>query len=481
MFRRRLLAILALAAAGLGGLAAATSSPPCLRLGRAGTAVQGDVRICPGQYRIADPDETGVIVIASAGTRLDLSDVMLTSGDRRPSEFVGVGVFASNLDNLTIIGGRISGYRFGIRIHGGAGHSITHADVSGSRAQRLRSDSTIFDERDWLDIFRPDTFNLYGGGLLLMGTTDAVVQHVTARGAQNGIGLMHARGTIVRHNDVSGNSGWGIHLWHSAHNIIADNAAHHNVRCEAPSYRRGCDSAALLLREASDSNLISDNDLSYSGDGFFLSGHRPYVRPSIGNLVVRNDASHAWHNGFESTFSFGNTFIDNRADSADYGFWLGYSTANVVEGNSMVGTRTAGIAIEHGADNTVSRNLIVGGPTGIRLFAPGDSAEPSRDYRVDDNVLARLDTGVVLRRTARASLRGNLFDGVVVGLVADQSGSTARVRGNIFLRASVAFIQADTLDAGGNYWAAANADSTRAKTSGAVTVLPWFPAREAGY
>ena len=44
-------------------------------------------------------------------------------------------------------------------------------------------------------------------------------------------------------NIVSNNSGWGISLWHSSHSIITRNAAHHNVRCESPRYRRGCDSA----------------------------------------------------------------------------------------------------------------------------------------------------------------------------------------------------------------------------------------------
>ena len=109
---------------------------------------------------------------------------------------------------------------------------------------------------------------------------------------------------------------------------------------------RGRDDFALLLRERSDSNLITDNDLTWSGDGFFLSGQRPQGSGSIGNLVIRNDASFAYHNAFESTFSEWNTFLENRADSSEYGFWLGYSRANTVEKNSIVGSRTAGIAID---------------------------------------------------------------------------------------------------------------------------------------
>ncbi|HEX6643928.1 MAG TPA: right-handed parallel beta-helix repeat-containing protein, partial [Gemmatimonadales bacterium] len=356
----------------------------------------------------------------------------------------------------------------------------TGTDVSGSRAQRLRSTPERFDERDWLDIFRPDTFEQYGSGVYLRGTDGAVVTNVTARGAQNGIGLFAARNSYVADNDVSGNSGWGIHLWQSSQNAILRNRAHHNVRCESERYRRGCDSAGILLREQSDSNTIADNDLSRSGDGFFLSGHRPLVKPSVGNLVIRNDATGAWHNAFESTFSWGNTFIDNRADSSDYGFWLGYSSGTLVRGNSIVGSRTAGIAIEHGGENALAANVIISGPVGIRLFTRAEQGEPSRGYTVDDNVLARLDSAIVLRNTTRVRIRGNLFDGVGDGLVVDSAGREAAVTGNVFLRAARRFIAAPELDAGGNYWGLPESAAKDRVTPG-VTIAPWRPARAAGY
>ena len=458
-----------------------SAAAPCIRPTRAGTQVQGEVQVCPGRYRIPDPRGQGVLIAASSGTRIDLTGVTLQSGDTAPERYVGRGVLANNVDNVTIIGGTIRGYQYGVRIEGGRGHRISGVDVSGSRAQRLRSTPARYDERDWLDIFRPDTFEQYGSGIYLRGTDGASVTNVVSRGAQNGIGLFAARSSYIADNDVSGNSGWGIHLWRSAQNIIVRNRAHHNVRCESEQYRRGCDSAAILLREQSDSNTIAHNDLSRSGDGFFLSGHRPLVKPSVGNLVIRNDATGAWHNAFESTFSWGNTFIDNRADSSDYGFWLGYSSGNLVRGNTIVGSRTAGIAVEHGSDNTIAANVIIGGPTGIRLFAPTTGAEPSRGYAVDDNVLARLERALVLEGTTRARIRGNLFDGVKDGLVVDSAGRDAAVTGNIFLRASGRFIDAAALDAGGNYWGGANEAEARTRVAPGVTIEPWRPARAAGY
>ena len=205
--------------------------PPCLRLAKAGTQVQGSITVCPGRYRIADPTEIGVLIVASSGTRIDLTGVTLESGDTAAYAFVGTGIASRAVDNVEIYGGVVRGYRYGIRLEGGRGHRITRVDVSGSRRQALRSTPERYDERDWLDIFHPDSFEPYGSGILLKFTDAATITSVTARNGQNGIGLFGARGSYVGDNDVSENSGWGIHLWRASHNVIVRNRAHHNVRC----------------------------------------------------------------------------------------------------------------------------------------------------------------------------------------------------------------------------------------------------------
>lgn len=457
------------------------NSDPCVRLTRAGTQIQGDVKICPGRYRFPDPAERGVIIIASSLTRLDLTGVTLESGDSVPSAYLGVGVLAKGVDRVEIVGGTVRGYRYGVRIEGGRGHRVASMDLSGSRAQQLKSTAQRFDELDWLDIFHPDTFETYGGGLLLKWTDGATVTSITARNSQNGIGLIGARGSYVADNDVSSNSGWGIHLWQSSRNVIIRNQAHHNVRCESPSYSRGCDSAGLLLRERSDSNTVADNILTYSGDGFFLSGQRGVVQPSIGNLVLRNDGSFSPHNAFESTFSSWNVFLENRADSSGYGFWLGYSTGNTVRGNTIVGSKEIAIAIEHGSDNDLASNVIIGGLRGIHLFIRDTAGPRSSNYRIQDNTIARVEQGIVLEQTTQARVRGNLFDGVSDALIVDQVGANTEVTGNVFLRAGRLFIRAPSLDAGKNYWGTADEASTRNKVEGTINLTPWKPASAAGY
>jgi parallel beta-helix repeat protein len=212
-----------------------------------------------------------------------------------------------------------------------------------------------------------------------------------------------------------------------------------------------------------------------------LAGAPPQLRQSVGNLVYRNDASSALRVAFIAAHGWSNTFLENRADSGGTGFRLDHSGGSTVRGNTVIGSRSAGIVSEHGSDNAILSNVLIGGQVGIRVSAPQVTGGPSRRYRIDDNVLARLEQGIVLERTTRAQLRGNLFDGVGDGLVLDGTGHATEVTGNIFLRASRWFIDAPDLTAGGNYWATADASSATAKVKGRVSVMPWKPASAAGY
>jgi parallel beta-helix repeat protein len=454
---------------------------PCVRPTRAGTQVQGEVRICPGRYRISDQTDRGVIIIAASGTRVDLTGVVLESGDSVPARFVGVGIASRGVDGVTISGGTIRGYRYGVRLEGGRAHRVIGSDLSGSRNLGVGSTSARPDSADRLDLVRPDVFEGYGGGILLRGTVAASVIGVTARRSQNGIALLEARESYIADNDVASNNGWGIHLWRSSRNIIARNKVDHTRRCESEVPAGECGAAAVLLRDASDSNTIVDNDLTASSLGFFLAGERRQGRPSVGNLIYRNDASDALRTGFTAAFGWSNTFLENRADSTGIGIRLDHSGGSTVRGNTVIGSRTAAIVSDHGADNAILANVLIGGAVGIRVGAPEEGGEASRRYRIDDNVLARLEQGIVVERTTRAQLRGNLFDGVGDGLVLDGAGHATEVTGNIFLRASRWFIEAPDLAAGGNYWATADASAATAKVKGRISVLPWRPASAAGY
>ena len=454
---------------------------PCVRPTRPGTQVQGEVRVCPGRYRIADRQEQGVIIAAASGTRIDLTGVILESGDSIPSRFIGAGVVSRGVDGVTITGGDIQGFRYGIRLEGGRGHRVTRTDVSGSRSQNVRSTPARPDSADQLDLLRPEIFERYGGGILLRQTIGPSITGVISRGAQNGIAMLEVRDGYIADNELGMNNGWGIHLWRSSRNVIARNRANTTRRCESQLPAADCGAAAILLRDASDSNTIVDNDLTASSLGLLIAGERRGTRPSVGNLVLRNDASFALRTAFGSFFGWSNTYLGNRADSVGIGFRLHHSGGSIIQGNTVIGARTLGIVSEHGSDNVIQANVLVGGPVGIRVSGPSQAGDPSRRPRVDDNVLSRLDQGIVIEHTTGARVRGNVFDGVGDGLVIDGAGHGSEVTGNIFLKASRWFIEAPDLAAGGNYWATADARAATAKVKGRISVLPWSPASDAGY
>ncbi len=463
----------------LGSVPAAVSAAPCVRPTRAGTQVQGEVRICPGRYRIADPSDRGVIIAAASGTRIELTGVVLESGDSVSSRYAGTGIASKGVDAVSIEGGAVRGYRFGIRLDGGRAHRITGVDVSGSRSQALHSTAQRADSADRLDLATPETFVAYGGGILLQGVVGASIIGVTARGSQNGLALLDVRETYVADNDLPGNSGWAIQLWRSSGNVITRNRAHHTARCPAPTI--DCRAAAILLRESSDSNLVTDNDLSSSSTGLLITGARPLTHPSIGNLIYRNNASLAARCAFTAEFTWNATFLENRADSTARGFFLDHLTGSTLKGNTVIGAQEAAIAVEHGSDNTIAGNLLLDARVGITITASRSDTSRSQGFRIDDNVLGGMDQGISLSGTTATRLRGNVLDRMASAVVIDEAGHGTELTGNVFLRASRWFIEAPDLAAGGNYWAAADVASTTAKVRGRISVLPWKPASLAGY
>ncbi|MBA3496884.1 MAG: right-handed parallel beta-helix repeat-containing protein [Gemmatimonadales bacterium] len=457
----------------------ARAAAPCVRLTRAGTQVQGDVRVCPGRYRIADPSERGVLIAAASGTRIDLAGVTIESGDSVAERYVGIGVASRGVDGVTVLGGTVRGYRVGVRLDGGRNHRVTGIDVSGSRRQRLRSTTQRTDSLDRLDLGTLESVERYGGGVLLRGTVGASVTGVTSRSAQNGIGLIDASNSYLADNNLSDNSGWALHLYRSSHNTVVRNDGSRTRRC--PSDRAGCAAAAMLLREGSDSNTVADNDLRRSSIGVLIAGPPRVGRVSVGNLIYRNDASLAGVAAFAARGTWRVTWLDNRADSAAVGFELVRVSASLVRGNTVIGARRVAIEIVHGSETGIEANVLLGAPVGVRVTAPDTGAAPSRGFRIDDNLLGNLEQGIALSGVGGSRLRGNVFDGVGVGLVVDGAGHGTEVTGNVFLRARRWFIDAPDLAAGGNYWATGDAARAAARVRGRVSVLPWKPASAAGY
>ena len=83
--------------------------------------------------------------------------------------------------------------------------------------------------------------------------------------------LVRSDSVRVWNNVIEFNSGVGIGLYRSSDNVIMHNRASYNVRGYSHGfYRRGQDSADLLLYEQSCRNVVAYNSMTHGGDGLFL-------------------------------------------------------------------------------------------------------------------------------------------------------------------------------------------------------------------
>ncbi len=355
--------------------------------------VTQNTKLRPGVYTFDDPEGDGVIRVAADNITLDATGVTLNSGD---ANFGGSGVIVRGRNGVTLRGGTVGGFRYGLRVENSSGVRVENANISGN----YKDKTTCF-----LGIGDGD---VYGGGIIFRNVSDSVVQNNTLYNQSTGLEMIDSRNNRVLNNKTSlgpagneaqQNSCWGIRLQGSTNNLVRGNVADYVNRerypctpqCQAAQICGACiapatgtclipgDSAGILLVSGSHNNQVVSNSFTNSGDGFFLGNL--FSRASNDNYVYGNDGSYAPANAFEATFSRGNVFENNEASNSNYGFWLGYSYGSRITRNNIVSNRTVGIEIEHGFENEIDYNVIWKNQFGVYLRADELCTNPVCDRR----------------------------------------------------------------------------------------------------
>lgn len=379
---------------------------PAIEL-RPGLVITRSVRVLPKTYRLDAPVplDSAAIVIRGDGITVDFTGVTLLGAapGALPDRGSGVAIRIEGGSGITVRNATIRGYRIGILAEGTRGLTLTGNDASHNWKPRLYSLIEHESLVDWLSYHQNDKneWHRYGAGFYLAGVTGGVIRGNTVEQGMNGLLLARSDSLRIQDNRFSFNSGLGIGLYRSSDNVIVNNRLEFNVRGYSHGfYRRGQDSAALLLYEQSNRNLVAWNAATHGGDGLFLWAGQSTMDTGKGgandNVFFANDFSWAPTNAMEATFSR-NSFLANRAVGSEYGLWGGYSFESNVIGNCF-GKNRFGVAIEHGQDNLIAANRFDGDSLAIRLW--GDSIQPSdwgypkhrdtrsRDYRIERNVFA---------------------------------------------------------------------------------------------
>jgi parallel beta-helix repeat protein len=470
-----------LAAAAVAVLAATTvlGQVPTVEL-RPGLVITRSVRVAPKTYRLPAPSsvDSAVIVVRGDDLTVDFTGVTLegSARDADPDARAGVAIRVDGGRGVRIRNARVRGYKVGIVARGTRDLTLADNDLSDNWKPRLFSGIGHESLVDWMSYHRNenDEWLRFGAAVYLADVQGGELRGNRVERGMNGILLVRSDSLRIWNNVVSFNSGIGFGLYRSSDNTIMHNHADYNVRGYSHGYyKRGQDSAALLIYEQSCRNVVAYNSMTHSGDGLFLWAGQSTMDNGEGgandNLFYGNDFSFAPTNGMEATFSR-NTFIANRIEGSDHGLWGGYSFDSKVIGNDFRRNRV-GIAIEHGQSNDLSYNRFAGDTTAIYLWAnriePSDWGYPkhrdtrSRDYRVAENVFYM----------PRVAVRGSSTRGM-------------RLTGNRTIRAETTYVLADTSD-----WTIAGArdiaDTTResgraALRAGAEVVdVPALPAEYA--
>lgn len=393
-----------------------------------GMEVTRSARIAAGVYDApaAEGLEEPLITVRGRSVTLDLTGVTLRGipVEADPDRARGVAILVDGGSDITIRGGTVRGYRFGILARGTVRLRILNADLSHSWKPRLFSVMAHESLVDWLSFHQNDRneWLRFGAAIYLDRVVGGEIRGNRAVQGMNGLLATRSEGLTIRDNELAFNSGLGVGLYRSSRNRIVNNRLDFNVRGYSHGfYQRGQDSAGILVYEQSSENVVAYNSATHSGDGLFLWAGQTTMDTGRGgandNLVLGNDFSHAPTNAVEVTFSR-NRIVGNRLEDSRYGVWGGYSWETLVAGN-CIGGNEFGVAIEHGQANTIRHNDFRGDSVAVALWANATEPEGwgypehrdtrSRDTEVTGNRFAGHEQTWRLNRTTGLEVGENGF------------------------------------------------------------------------
>jgi len=368
------------------------------------------------------------IIIEGNDITIDFSQATLIGNAdiTHPDIYQGIAVQVQNSRKVTIKNLTAKGYKLALLARNVEELVIENCDLSYNYRPRLQSSRQKEDVSDWLSYHQneKDEWLRYGAGIYLSQCSKAVVRNCRITGNQNALLLTGCSDGLIYNNDFSFNSGLGIGMYRCSGNRIAYNRLIFNIRGYSHGiYQRGQDSAGILAFEQCNGNLFYKNNVTHSGDGFFLWAGQSTMETGNGgcndNLLLENDFSYAATNGIELTFSR-NTVSGNRIFECENGIWGGYSFNTIIRNNRFRNNKTA-IAIEHGQDNSIAYNLFDQDKQAIHLWAnekqPADWGyvqhrdTRSRGYNIVSNSFNKNPTVFNFSRTGGLHVFSNTFSG----------------------------------------------------------------------
>ncbi len=402
------------------------NASPIIRL-KAGMVIKESAIISRETYLLNAPLSLteNLVLIDGNNLVIDFNGAILQgSVDKtRPDEFYGLAIrIKKGSKNITLKNAFIHGYKVAILADSIENLVIDNCDLSYNWRQHLQSNREKEDISDWMSFHHNenDEWLRYGAAIYLKNCLKPVISNNRVTGGQCALMMTRCNEATVFDNNFSFNSAIGIGLYRSSLNKVYHNRLDYNVRGYSHGfYKRGQDSAGILVFEQCNDNIFAFNSATHSGDGFFLWAGQSTMDTGLGgcndNFIYGNDFSYAPTNGIEVTFSR-NLLMKNILKECDHGIWGGYSFDTDITDNMFENNRI-GIAIEHGQGINIALNGFTGDQTGVRLWSrekqPADWGyakarnTESRNYWIAANRFTSVKTAFDIMGTDTVVFSGN--------------------------------------------------------------------------
>lgn len=397
---------------------------------KSGMSIESGAFVNPLEYNCYDT-LWNAIIISGENYTLDFSGATLwgAADQIMPDQYSGIAIIIRNAKNIRLNNLRIHKFHTAIYIENSEGIHLNNCDLSYNFRPKLFSYREHEILSDWLSYHHNESrqWKNHGAAIYATNLKNSRFESLRITGGFNGILMDKCEGNKIYNSAIIFNSGVGVGLYKSSQNIIQHNRLDYNVRGVSHKfYRRGQDSAGVLLFEQCNNNTIAYNSITHSGDGIFLrAGQEPIeigTGGSNGNILFENDCSYASTNGIEVTFSR-NYILRNKLHGCTHGVQGGYSYESLIAGNQFQDNK-AGIAIEHGQNNRIFNNTFSNNTIAIRLWAnqPQDEVRwtafnknypvQNEMYRIEMNTFDGDDKAIDLKNGKKFEIQYNVFKNI---------------------------------------------------------------------
>ena len=312
-----------------------------------------DLLDCPGH---------GLIVGASDIT-IDLN------GHAVDGTGLDAGVLINGHDSVTVTGGQIHEFDFGVMLGAGTSQNVVH----GTRVENNQEAGIALSDADQNGLGNTIRDNVVTGNswgvALLSGTRHAVVRdNDFASNADTAVHMEQASQNLVTHNEMARSSGAGVFMQGGGQNTVVEN--------EMIANAEGVVVGEELI--PSNNNLVERNVIEETnGPGVVISD-------SLGTHVVNNEIRESNGGGIALDIARNSVITGNDMRSAGAGIELSESTGNLIQDNNAGGTLGTGISLELSYDNDIVDNQASGnGGEGIEV---SDSAPAGQGNLIARNV-----------------------------------------------------------------------------------------------